>query len=323
MNLEQIIDLTQDDMAAVNASILEQLNSEVSLINQLGYYIISGGGKRIRPMIAVLAAKALSYDGDKHIKVAALIEFIHTATLLHDDVVDESDMRRGKATANAAFGNAASVLVGDFIYTRAFQMMTDLESMPVLALMAKAVNVIAEGEVQQLINCNDPDITEESYMQVIYSKTARLFEAASQSSAMLAGGSTEQITALQDYGRYLGTAFQLIDDLLDYDADGETLGKNTGDDLDEGKPTLPLLHAMQHGDAEQSAMIRKAIEEGNGRHLLEPVLAAMHQWGSLAYTRQRAEEEADKAIQALQALPESDYRSALEGLAHLSVKRDF
>lgn len=323
MNLEQIIDLTQDDMAAVNASILEQLNSEVSLINQLGYYIISGGGKRIRPMIAVLAARALSYEGDKHIKVAALIEFIHTATLLHDDVVDESDMRRGKATANAAFGNAASVLVGDFIYTRAFQMMTDLESLPVLALMAKAVNVIAEGEVQQLINCNDPDITEDSYMQVIYSKTARLFEAASQSSAMLAGGTQEQILALQDYGRYLGTAFQLIDDLLDYDADGETLGKNTGDDLDEGKPTLPLLHAMQHGDEEQSAMIRNAIEEGNGRHLLEPVLAAMHQWGSLEYTRQRAEEEADKAIKALQVLPESVYRSALEGLAHLSVKRDF
>lgn len=323
MNLEQIIDLTQEDMAAVNASILEQLNSEVSLINQLGYYIISGGGKRIRPMIAVLTARALSYEGDKHIKVAALIEFIHTATLLHDDVVDESDMRRGKATANAAFGNAASVLVGDFIYTRAFQMMTDLESLPVLALMAKAVNVIAEGEVQQLINCNDPDISEESYMQVIYSKTARLFEAASQSSAMLAGGTQEQIVALQDYGRYLGTAFQLIDDLLDYDADGETLGKNTGDDLDEGKPTLPLLHAMQHGDEEQSAMIRKAIEEGNGRHLLEPVLAAMHQWGSLEYTRQRAEEEADKAIKALQVLPESVYRSALEGLAHLSVKRDF
>lgn len=323
MNLEQIIDLTQDDMAAVNASILEQLNSEVSLINQLGYYIISGGGKRIRPMIAVLAARALSYEGDKHIKVAALIEFIHTATLLHDDVVDESDMRRGKATANAAFGNAASVLVGDFIYTRAFQMMTDLESLPVLALMAKAVNVIAEGEVQQLINCNDPDITEDSYMQVIYSKTARLFEAASQSSAMLAGGTQEQILALQDYGRYLGTAFQLIDDLLDYDADGETLGKNTGDDLDEGKPTLPLLHAMQHGDKEQSAMIRNTIEEGNGRHLLEPVLAAMHQWGSLEYTRQRAEEEADKAIKALRVLPDSVYRSALEGLAHLSVKRDF
>jgi octaprenyl-diphosphate synthase len=323
MNLEQIIDLTEQDMDAVNATILEQLNSDVSLINQLGYYIISGGGKRIRPMIAVLAARALSYKGNKHITVAALIEFIHTATLLHDDVVDESDMRRGKATANAAFGNAASVLVGDFIYTRAFQMMTDLESLPVLALLAKAVNVIAEGEVLQLMNCNDPDITEESYMQVIYSKTARLFEAAAQASAMLADGTEEQIQGLQDYGRYLGTAFQLIDDLLDYDANGETLGKNTGDDLNEGKPTLPLLHAMKNGNTEQSAMIRKAIEEGNGRHLLEPVLATMHQWGSLEHTRRRAEEEADKAIMALHVLPESVYRSALEALAHIAVRRDF
>ena len=323
MNLEQITDLTEQDMAAVNAAILDQLNSDVSLINQLGYYIISGGGKRIRPMIAVLAARALNYKGDKHVTVAALIEFIHTATLLHDDVVDESNMRRGKATANAAFGNAASVLVGDFIYTRAFQMMTDLESLPVLALMSKAVNVIAEGEVLQLMNCNDPDITEESYMQVIYSKTARLFEAAAQASAMLAGGTDAQVRALQDYGRYLGTAFQLIDDLLDYDADGETLGKNTGDDLDEGKPTLPLLHAMKHGNAEQSSMIREAIEQGNGRHLLDPVLQAMHQCGSLEYTRKRAEEEADKAIAALQALPESSHRVALEGLAHLAVKRDF
>src|SRR5471030_2658928 len=323
MNLEQIIDLTAQDMADVNATILEQLNSEVSLINQLGYYIISGGGKRIRPMIAVLAAKALHYTGDKHITVAALIEFIHTATLLHDDVVDESDMRRGKATANAAFGNAASVLVGDFIYTRAFQMMTGLESFRVLALMSEAVNVIAEGEVLQLMNCNDPNITVESYMRVIYSKTARLFEAASHSSAILADATPEQETALQDYGRYLGTAFQLIDDLLDYSADGKTLGKNTGDDLNEGKPTLPLLHAMKNGNEEQSAMIRKAIEEGNGRHLLEPVLAAMHQWGSLEHTRARAEEEADKAITALQVLPESEYRTALEGLAHIAVRRNF
>ncbi len=323
MNLEQITDLTAQDMAAVNAIILDQLNSDVTLINQLGYYIISGGGKRIRPMIAVLAARALSYTGQKHVTVAALIEFIHTATLLHDDVVDESDMRRGKATANAAFGNAASVLVGDFIYTRAFQMMTGLESLRVLALMSEAVNVIAEGEVLQLMNCNDPDITEESYMRVIYSKTARLFEAAAQASAILSDATEQQEKALQDYGRYLGTAFQLIDDLLDYDADGGTLGKNTGDDLDEGKPTLPLLHAMKHGNAEQSAMIRQAIEEGNGRHLLEPVLETMHQVGSLAYTRQRAEEEADKAIACLRILPDTPYRRALEGLAHLAVKRDY
>ncbi|AJI93922.1 octaprenyl-diphosphate synthase [Yersinia ruckeri] len=323
MNLEQIIELTAQDMAAVNATILDQLNSDVTLINQLGYYIISGGGKRIRPMIAVLAARALDYQGNKHIKIAALIEFIHTATLLHDDVVDESDMRRGKATANAAFGNAASVLVGDFIYTRSFQMMTSLESLRVLQLMSEATNVIAEGEVMQLMNCNNPDITEDSYMRVIYSKTARLFEAASQSSSILADASPEQEMALQDYGRYLGTAFQLIDDLLDYSADGSTLGKNTGDDLNEGKPTLPLLHAMNNSTAEHAAMIRKAIEEGNGRHLLEPVLEAMRQCGSLDYTRQRAEEEADKAIAALQILPDTPYRQALEGLAHIAVQRQF
>src|SRR5476651_519811 len=323
MNLEQIIDLTEQDMAAVNATILEQLNSDVSLINQLGYYIISGGGKRIRPMIAVLTARALGYQGDKHVTIAALIEFIHTATLLHDDVVDESDMRRGKATANAAFGNAASVLVGDFIYTRAFQMMTGLESLRVLALMSEAVNVIAEGEVLQLMNCNDPDITVESYMRVIYSKTARLFEAASHSSAILADATPAQEDALRDYGRYLGTAFQLIDDLLDYSADGKTLGKNTGDDLNEGKPTLPLLHAMRHGNEAQSAVIRDAIVKGNGRHLLESVLETMRQCGSLEYTRLRAEEEADKAIACLAVLEPTPYRQALESLAHVAVRRQF
>ena len=321
MTLEEIRALSDADMAEVNAAILQQLNSDVALINQLGYYIISGGGKRIRPMIAVLAARALDYQGHGHITVAALIEFIHTATLLHDDVVDESDLRRGKATANAAFGNAASVLVGDFIYTRAFQMMTSLGSMRILQLMASATNVIAEGEVQQLMNCNDPDISEDNYMQVIYSKTARLFEAAAQSSAILAGASEQQELAMQDYGRYLGTAFQLIDDLLDYSA-GNELGKNLGDDLNEGKPTLPLLHAMHNGTPEQAAMIRKAIEEGNGRDLLDPVLAAMQACGSLAYTQQRAEEEADKAIQALSCIPDSPYREALIGLAHLAVHRN-
>ena len=321
MNSEQIIALTADDMTAVNQKIQKQLTSDVSLINQLGYYIISGGGKRIRPMIAVLTGRALGYDGDKHIQVAALIEFIHTATLLHDDVVDESDMRRGKQTANEVFGNAASVLVGDFIYTRSFQMMTDLDSMRVLKLMSEATNVIAEGEVLQLMNCNDPDISEADYMQVIYSKTARLFEAASQSAAILAGATPEQEKALQDYGRFLGTAFQLIDDVLDYDADNATLGKNTGDDLDEGKPTLPLLHAMHNGNAEESSLIRQAIEQGNGRHLLEQVLATMKRCGSLAYTYARAEEEADKAIAALSALPDSQYKDALAGLAHIAVRR--
>ncbi len=323
MNLEQITQITEQDMQAVDAAILAQLNSDVVLINQLGHYIISGGGKRIRPMIAVLAARALDYQGDKHITVAALIEFIHTATLLHDDVVDESDMRRGKATANAAFGNAASVLVGDFIYTRSFQMMTSLGSMRVLELMSLATNVIAEGEVLQLMNCNDPDITEESYMRVIYSKTARLFEAAAQSSAILASATPEQELALKDYGRYLGTAFQLIDDLLDYSANDAKLGKNVGDDLNEGKPTMPLLHAMRNGTPEQATMIREAIEQGNGRHLLEPVLDAMQQCGSLIYTHKRAEEESNKAIAALQILPKSDYRAALEGLARIAVQRSF
>ncbi|AFJ45518.1 octaprenyl diphosphate synthase [Shimwellia blattae] len=323
MNLENITELTAQDMAGVNAVILEQLSSDVQLIGQIGYYIVSGGGKRIRPMIAVLSARSLGYQGDAHINIAALIEFIHTATLLHDDVVDESDMRRGKATANAAFGNAASVLVGDFIYTRAFQMMTGLGSLKVLKIMSDAVNVIAEGEVLQLMNVHDPDITEENYMRVIYSKTARLFEAASQCSAILAGASEAQELALRDYGRYLGTAFQLIDDLLDYSADGETLGKNVGDDLNEGKPTLPLLHAMRHGTAEQAAMIRKAIEQGNGRHLLEPVLEAMAACGSLEWTRQRAEEEADKAIAALDVLPDSPDKQALIGLAHIAVRRQF
>ncbi|MCC8456141.1 octaprenyl diphosphate synthase [Photorhabdus aegyptia] len=321
MNLESIIKLTADDMAAVNETILSQLNSDVTLINQLGYYIISGGGKRLRPIIAILASKALGYQGDKHITVAALIEFIHTATLLHDDVVDESDMRRGKATANAMFGNAASVLVGDFIYTRSFQMMTALNSMRVLKLMSEATNVIAEGEVLQLMNCNDPNISEDDYMRVIYSKTARLFEVAAHASAILSNATPKQETALQNYGRYLGTAFQLIDDLLDYDADSDTLGKNTGDDLNEGKPTLPLLHAMNHGTPEQSALIREAIEKGNGRHLLETVLVTMKQCGSLEYTRKRAEEEADKAIAALQALENSPYKQALVGLAHIAVQR--
>ncbi|EMR2388224.1 TPA: octaprenyl diphosphate synthase [Klebsiella pneumoniae] len=322
MNLEKINELTAQDMAGVNATILEQLNSDVQLINQLGYYIVSGGGKRIRPMIAVLAARAVGYQGSAHVTIAALIEFIHTATLLHDDVVDESDMRRGKATANAAFGNAASVLVGDFIYTRAFQMMTQLGSLKILEVMSEAVNVIAEGEVLQLMNVNDPDITEENYMRVIYSKTARLFEASSQCAGLLADCTAEEERALQDYGRYLGTAFQLIDDLLDYSSDGERLGKNVGDDLNEGKPTLPLLHAMHHGTPDQSAMIRGAIEQGNGRHLLDAVLETMATCGSLEWTQKRAEEEADKAIAALQILPDTPWREALIGLAHIAVQRD-
>lgn len=321
MDFKAIQALTADDMAKVNETIHAQLNSDVSLINQLGFYIISGGGKRIRPLLAVLSARALGYQGQAHTTAAAFIEFIHTATLLHDDVVDESDMRRGKATANAAFGNAASVLVGDFIYTRSFQMMTELGSMKILKLMSDAVNIIAEGEVQQLMNCNDPDTTEESYMQVIYSKTARLFEAATQIGAILNDAPSEVETALQNYGKYLGTAFQLIDDVMDYTSDGDEMGKNVGDDLAEGKPTLPLLYAMQHGTPEQTQMISEAIEKANGMEKLDSIMEAMEQTGSLEYTRQKAYQEADKAIAELSVLSESPYKEALVTLAHMSVHR--
>jgi octaprenyl-diphosphate synthase len=269
----------------------------------------------------VLAARALGYQGNAHTTAAAFIEFIHTATLLHDDVVDESDMRRGKATANAAFGNAASVLVGDFIYTRSFQMMTELGSMKILKLMSDAVNVIAEGEVQQLMNCNDPNTTEESYMQVIYSKTARLFEAATQIGAILNDSPADVELAMQNYGKYLGTAFQLIDDVMDYTSDGKEMGKNVGDDLAEGKPTLPLLYAMKNGTPEQSAMIREAIEKANGMEKLNEILATMEETGSLEYTRQKAYQEADKAIAELHVLADSPYKEALVTLAHMSVHR--
>ncbi|AQM20404.1 MULTISPECIES: octaprenyl diphosphate synthase [Vibrio] len=321
MDFKAIQTLTADDMAKVNETIQAQLNSDVSLINQLGFYIVSGGGKRLRPLLAILSARALGYQGEAHTTAAAFIEFLHTATLLHDDVVDESDMRRGKATANAAFGNAASVLVGDFIYTRSFQMMTTLGSLRILELMSDAVNVIAEGEVQQLMNCNDPNTTEENYLQVIYSKTARLFEAATQIGAILSNASPEIETALQNYGKYLGTAFQLIDDVMDYTSDGSEMGKNVGDDLAEGKPTLPLLYAMQHGTPEQKEMIREAIEKANGMEQLDAILAAMKQTGSLEYTTNKALEEADKAINELSILPESEYKQALIALAHMAVNR--
>lgn len=323
LTLEQIQSLASADMQAVNAEILSQLNSDVILINQLGHYIIAGGGKRIRPLIAVLAARALGYEGNKHITCAAFIEFVHTATLLHDDVVDESDLRRGRATANAMFGNAASVLVGDFIYTRSFQMMTDVDSLKVLKVMSSATNVLAEGEVQQLMNCNDPNTTEASYMMVIYSKTARLFEAATQCAAIIAGADEAKEEALKQYGCYLGTAFQLIDDILDYSANAEKFGKNIGDDLAEGKPTLPLLHAMQNGNPQQAALIREAIEQGGKREALDEILAIMQEHQSLDYAMARAKAEAQKAVDALAVLPESEYKQALISLAYLSVDRAY
>ena len=323
MDIKTIQALIDADMQKVNETILAQLNSEVTLINQLGYYIIQSGGKRIRPMIAALSANALGYRGEQHITCAAFIEFIHTATLLHDDVVDESAMRRGNPTANAEFGNAASVLVGDFIYTRAFQLMTQLNSLKILQIMSEATNVIAEGEVQQLMNICDPNTTEENYMRVIYSKTARLFEASTQTAAIVANATAEQELALQDYGRYLGTAFQLVDDVLDYSANAIQLGKNVGDDLAEGKPTLPLLHAMHHGNETQAQLIRKTIEQGGNRDVLDEVLAIMNEYQSLDYAMDRAKQEAQKAVDAIQILPESEYKQALISLAYLSVDRTY
>ena len=323
MDLNEIQALSAKDMQAVNAMISQQLQSDVALINQLSFYIINGGGKRIRPLIAVLVANALNYQGDRHITCATFIEFIHTATLLHDDVVDESTLRRGKDTANAIFGNAASVLVGDFIYTRAFQLMARLGSLPVMQVMSDAVNVIAAGEVLQLMNCNDPDTTEQSYMQVIYSKTARLFEVAAECSALLSEATEQQVQAMKLYGRYLGTAFQLIDDVLDYCADVDKLGKNLGDDLEEGKPTLPLLHAMQHATDDERQLIRSIIEHGHGRKYLAEVQAMMDKYQSLTYTIKKAKQEAQKAIDSLSVIDDNPYKEALISLAKISVERSY
>ncbi|NKF49631.1 octaprenyl diphosphate synthase [Shewanella sp. WXL01] len=322
MDLNAIRQLADTDMQSVNQLIYKQLESDVALINQLGFYIINAGGKRLRPLLSVLAARSIDYKGDRHVKLAAIIEFIHTASLLHDDVVDESTLRRGRETANAMFGNGASVLVGDFLYTRSFQMMTELDSMQVLNVLADATNVLAEGEVLQLMNCNDPNTTEESYMRVIYCKTARLFEAATLLAGVLNDSSEDVQRALGDYGKYLGTAFQLTDDLLDYTADSEELGKNIGDDLAEGKPTLPLIYAMKHGSAEASALIKQAIEKGDGTHAIDEILAALHDSGALKYTEQKAEQEAQKAIDALNIIPDSEYKEALVSLAKLAVRRN-
>lgn len=321
MDLQNIQQLSQEDMSSVNDLIYSQLQSDVVLINQLGIYIVNGGGKRMRPMLTVLAAKALDYDGKDHISIAAIIEFIHTATLLHDDVVDESNMRRGRETANALFGNSASVLVGDFLYTRSFQMMTKLNNMRVMDILSDATNIVAEGEVLQLMNCNDPDTTEKSYLDVIYCKTAKLFEAATRLAAVISDQPKTIEIAMQEYGKHLGTAFQLVDDIMDYTADAKEMGKNVGDDLSEGKPTLPLLYAMEHGNAEQKQLIRDAIEHGNGMENLETILHAMKETGSIQYTQHKAEEEADKAIQALAPIPDSEYKTALITLAHIAANR--
>lgn len=308
-------------MASVNQLIQQQVDSDIVLIQQLAFYIVNSGGKRFRPLLSVLAARALNISNNDHHTLAAIIEFIHTATLLHDDVVDESTMRRGRETANEVFGNQASVLVGDFLYTRSFQMMVSLERMKVMQILADATNVIAEGEVLQLMNCNDPETSEQSYMQVIYSKTARLFEAATQLAAVLTDQSEAVEQAMQEYGRYLGTAFQLVDDILDYVADEQEMGKRVGDDLAEGKPTLPLLYAMWNGNGEQATLIREAIELGNGMDNLDAILAAMDDTGALQYTKEKAQEAAKMAKDCLAIIDDSDYKEALLSLADIAVER--
>ncbi|GAB2868197.1 polyprenyl synthetase family protein [Pseudoduganella ginsengisoli] len=320
-NQNTIIQTIAPDMEAVNVVIRQRLHSDVPLVNQIAEYIISAGGKRIRPVLVLLMANAYSYQGVAHHELAAVVEFIHTATLLHDDVVDESSLRRGRATANALFGNAASVLVGDFLYSRAFQMMVSLNSMRVMSILSDATNVIAEGEVLQLLNMHDPDVTEERYLQVIRSKTAKLFEAAAELGALVAGANDAQIAAAGEYGRSLGTAFQLIDDVLDYTGDAAEIGKNVGDDLREGKPTLPLIWLMKHGTAEQRELVRSCIENGDEQHF-DAILSAITNSGALDYTRRAAEEAGQRALDAVQDLPENQYKTALLQLARFALDRN-
>jgi octaprenyl-diphosphate synthase len=316
-----IINPIAADMDAVNRVIREQLYSDVPLVNQIAEYIISAGGKRIRPVLVLLIANAHGYRGTAHHQLAAVIEFIHTATLLHDDVVDESSLRRGRKTANAMFGNAASVLVGDFVYSRAFQMMVAVGNMRVMQILADATNVIAEGEVLQLLNMHDPDVTEERYLQVIRSKTAKLFEAAAQLGALLAGASEEEIDAAAEYGRSLGTAFQLVDDVLDYSGNAADIGKNVGDDLREGKPTLPLIWLLQNGTPEQRELVRKCIETGDEQHF-DDVLAAITTSGALAYTRGEAEKAARRATESISSLRASVFKDSLLQLSAFAVDRN-
>jgi octaprenyl-diphosphate synthase len=320
--LADVQQLVNEELQAVDRTIVKQLHSEVLLINQVGHYIIHSGGKRIRPLLLILSARAFDYDGTDHIDLAAIIEFIHTATLLHDDVVDGSNLRRGQESANSLWGNEASVLVGDFLYSRAFQMMVDVNSMRIMAIMADTTNVISEGEVMQLLNCQNPETTEADYRKVIYAKTAKLFEAAARLGAVLGRGSWAQEQAMTSYGCHLGTAFQLIDDVLDYSGSSEEIGKNIGDDLAEGKPTLPLIHAIRIGSQAQAAIMRKAIQKG-GREHIEEVVSAVESSGAIAYTACAARAEAALALKALAPIPPSPHKEALQSLVEFSVDRSY
>ena len=320
MDLSAIRDLITDDLRATDLLILDRLQSDVVLINQIGHYIVNSGGKRLRPMIVLLSALAVGYQGRSHVNLAAIIEFIHTATLLHDDVVDGSDMRRSNETVNNLWGNAASVLVGDFLYSRSFEMMVEIQNLRVMDVLSHATNRIAEGEVLQLLNCNDPDTTEEQYREVITRKTATLFEAGARLAAIIAERPNDEEQALADYGLHLGMAFQMIDDALDYGSSDEDIGKNLGDDLAEGKPTLPLIRAIETGNQKQQKLLRTAIEKG-GADMVDEVMVAIESTDAIAYTARRAGEEAALAKKALEALPPSAFTSALAALANFSVQR--
>lgn len=310
----------KDDFKAVDAAIIEHLSSQVPLVEKIGQYIIQSGGKRLRPLLVLLAARACGYQQDQHINLATVVEFIHTATLLHDDVVDTSDLRRGRHTANNKWGNSSSVLVGDFLYSRAFQILVSIGQVEVMSTLSNATNIIAEGEVLQLLNAKNPDVSEADYLHVILGKTAMLFEAASHTGAQLANASAEQEDALRRFGRHLGIAFQLIDDLMDYAGNQATMGKNVGDDLAEGKPTLPLIHAMTHATDDERKLIRKAIRQGSCEQIKE-IQSIISRCGSLDYTRKRATQETEDALACLSALADSEYKTSLTDLCTLALAR--
>lgn len=320
MPLDPVLALVAADMDAVDSTIRERLRSEVVLINQLGHYIIDNGGKRLRPRLVLLGAGAGGYSGHDHVAAAAIVEFIHTATLLHDDVVDDSELRRGQRTANNLWGNEAAVLVGDFLYSRAFEMMVEVGSMRIMEILAQTTNTIAEGEVMQLLNVHDADTSEQAYLNIIRSKTAKLFEAAVQLGGVLSGVDAETEAAMARYGMHLGTAFQVIDDVLDYSAGADVMGKNVGDDLAEGKVTLPLIHVLRNADHEDAALIREAVETG-GTERIDAVIEVLSRTGAIGYAREHARAEADRARAELAHLPPSAYRDALESLADEAVDR--
>ncbi len=318
----ELLAAVEDDFAAVNRTIVEQLHSRVGLVESIGHYIVEAGGKRLRPILVLLAARSCGIRGQRHITLATIIEFIHTATLLHDDVVDMSTLRRGRPTVNAEWNTQSSVLVGDFIYSRAFQLLVGIGDMGIMEIMADTTNRIAEGEVQQLVNKQNPDITEAGYLQVIHDKTAILFQSAAQCGARLAGADPSTERAFQSIGLHLGAAFQLIDDVLDYAGDASAMGKNIGDDLMEGKPTMPLIHAMRNGAGAEAELIRNCIVDADFcRRNLDQVIALVHGGNALAYTEALARSEADKALAALAGIPESAYRDSLEAMIRLSVDR--